>query len=162
LAQFSKELEGLRDLTNHGISCRIYESVKEIETAQQELRNLYSESDRRVLGNAKVIGVTTSGLAKNMKLFQHINSKVLIVEEAGEIMEPHFLTGLIPSLEHVISIGDHQQLRPQINNHSLSLESREGAAYKLDVSQFERLSLGEPGRARLPLAQLSVQRRSKF
>lgn len=97
-----------------------------------------------------------------MATLQKVKCKVLICEEAGEIMEPHFLTALLPSVEHVISIGDHQQLRPQINNHNLSLESQQGAPYQLDRSQFERLSIGEPGRPRFPIAQLNVQRRSKW
>lgn len=62
----------------------------------------------------------------------------------------------------MISIGDHEQLRPQINNFKdLSLESRAGILYQLDRSQFERLSVGQHGRSRLPVAQLNVQRRMR-
>lgn len=68
---------------------------------------------------------------------------------------------LSASVEHVISIGDHEQLRPSTNNYNLSLESQAGAPYKLDRSQFERLSVGEPGRLTLPVAQLSIQRRMR-
>jgi hypothetical protein len=68
---------------------------------------------------------------------------------------------LLPSVEHFIQIGDHQQLRAKINNHSLSLESKQGVLYQLDRSQFERLSVGERERPRLPVAQLHVQRRMR-
>ena len=76
-------------------------------------------------------------------------------------MEPHILSALLPSVEHIIQIGDHEQLRPQINNYGLSLESNQGILYKLDRSQFERLSVGEPGRPKMPVAQLNVQRRMR-
>ncbi|KAF4628561.1 hypothetical protein G7Y89_g9592 [Cudoniella acicularis] len=73
-------------------------------------------------------------------------------------MEPHMLSALLPSVEHFVAIGDHQQLRPQINNFKLSLESQHGSPYKLDRSQLERLSVGEKGRRSFPVAQLNVQR----
>jgi hypothetical protein len=77
-------------------------------------------------------------------------------------MEAHMLSALLPTVEHFIQIGDHEQLRPQINNFiSLSLESKQGSLYKLDRSQFERLSVGEPGRLKMPVAQLNVQRRMR-
>ncbi|CAL3971922.1 unnamed protein product [Diplocarpon coronariae] len=73
------------------------EAVKKRETLRQGLKGIYEEIYRELLATADVIGI-------------------LICEEAGETMEPHFLTALLPTVEHVISIGDHQQLRPQINN----------------------------------------------
>ena len=66
---------------------------------------------------------------------------VIICEEAGEVMEPHMISTILPNVEHFIQIGDHQQLRPQINNYGLSLESQQGTPYQLDRSQFERLSV---------------------
>ena len=62
---------------------------------------------------AKVVGVTTSGLARNLNLLRRLPSKVLLCEEAGEVLEAHLLTALLPSIEHAILIGDHEQLRPK-------------------------------------------------
>ena len=76
-------------------------------------------------------------------------------------MEPHILSALLPSVEHCIQIGDHQQLRPRIKDFKLSLESSQGHLYKLDRSQFERLSDRELGSSTLPVAQLNVQRRMR-
>jgi superfamily I DNA and/or RNA helicase len=83
------------------------------------------------------------------------------VEEAGEVLEAHTLTALLPSVEHAFLIGDHQQLRPTINNFELSSESHGGKKYSLDMSLFERLispPAGVPG-AKLPFATLETQRR---
>lgn len=142
-------------------SNRLFEEVKVADKAQKQTSNTYDEVDRRILETADVIGVTTSGLAKRISVLRHVTSKIVICEEAGEVMEPHMLSALFPGVEHFIQIGDHQQLRPRINNFNLSLESQQGLPYQLDRSQFERLSIGERGRPAFPTAQLNVQRRMR-
>ncbi|KAJ4399128.1 hypothetical protein N0V91_009660 [Didymella pomorum] len=137
-------------------------TVDDAEECYTTLNKVHDEADRRVLSGADVIGVTTSGLAKRISVLRHVSSKVIICEEAGEVMEPHMLSALLPTVEHCIQIGDHEQLRPTINNfQDLSLESKQGALHSLDKSQFERLSIGERGRPLMPVAQLEVQRRMR-
>lgn len=138
------------------------QTVDEAEGCYTTLNKIHDEADRRMLAGADVIGVTTSGLAKRISVLQRVSSKVIVCEEAGEIMEPHMLSALLPTVEHCIQIGDHEQLRPTINNfQDLSLESKQGALHSLDKSQFERLSVGERGRPLMPVAQLEVQRRMR-
>lgn len=43
--------------------------------------------------------------------------KVLVIEEAGQVLEPHIIAALYPSVQHVIALGDPEQLRPQIDQH---------------------------------------------
>ena len=43
----------------------------------------------------------------------------MIVEEAGQVLESHILGSLVESVEHLILIGDPQQLRPTLNNFGL-------------------------------------------
>ena len=131
------------------------------DESRQTSTDIYDEFDRRVLETAEVIGVTTTGLAKRISILRHVSVKVVICEEAGEVLEAHMLSALIPSAQHLIQIGDHQQLRPQINNHNLSLESPLGRIHQLDRSQFERLSVGERGRPPFAVSQLNVQRRMR-
>ena len=140
---------------------RLYEEVKQANELQKQLTHIHDEINRRVLQTADVIGVTTTGLAKEITTLQRIRSKIMICEEAGEVMEPHIVSALLPSIEHFIQIGDHEQLRPQIKNFKLSLESQQGVSYQLDRSLFERLSIGVPGNPAFPLAQLNVQRRMR-
>jgi len=42
------------------------------------------------------------------ELIQAARPSVLLVEEAGEILESHVLTALSDGVEHVILIGDHK------------------------------------------------------
>jgi AAA domain len=150
----------LQEMREDGTN-EVFESVKSAEQLCKLQTDIHDDINRRVLQTADVIGVTTTGLAKKISTLRHVMCKVVICEEAGEVMEPHMLSALLPSIEHFIQIGDHQQLRAKVNNHSLSLESKQGALYQLDRSQFERLSVGERGRPRLPVAQLDVQRRMR-
>ncbi|GES66835.1 P-loop containing nucleoside triphosphate hydrolase protein [Aspergillus terreus] len=118
------------------------------------------EMDLRCLRAADVIGVTTTGLARNLKMLRRLPSKVLVCEEAGEVLEAHMLTSLLPSLEQVVLIGDHQQLRPQIQNYDLSRESTAGRQYSLDTSLFERLVEPDDGvGVQIPFCTLETQRR---
>jgi hypothetical protein len=150
----------LQEMREDGTN-EVFESVISAELACKLQTDIHDDVNRRVLQTADVIGVTTTGLAKKISTLRHVMCKVVICEEAGEVMEPHMLSALLPSIEHFIQIGDHRQLRAKVNNHSLSLESKKGALYQLDRSQFERLSVGERGRPRLPVAQLDVQRRMR-
>ncbi|KAI1756232.1 hypothetical protein F4782DRAFT_550119 [Xylaria castorea] len=140
------------------------EEVASLETdrrkAKSDFETVRREIDLRVLSQCKVIGVTTTGLAKNLDLLRKVNSKILLCEEAGEVLESHILTALLPSLEHVILIGDHLQLRPQVANYELSINNPLGEPYSLDVSLLERLvkptHLTQP---KLAFDTLTVQRR---
>lgn len=126
-----------------------------------EYNNTRDELDLRCLNEADVIGLTTAGLARNLNVFRRLQSKVVLCEEAGEVLEANLLAALLPSIEHAILIGDHLQLRPQIQNYDLSREnSRGGEQYSFDVSLFERLVDSEtPMGAGLPFSTLTTQRR---
>ena len=111
-----------------------------------------------VLRESKIVGITTSGCGNNHELIQRLKPKVIICEEAGEVIESHVLASLTESTEHLILIGDHQQLRPKINEFILSSECNEG--FKLDISLFERLVQSEDKICN-KLATLNVQRRMR-
>jgi hypothetical protein len=66
---------------------QLYELVEHAATLRQQLSNVHDEVDRRVLQTADVIGVTTTGLAKRISVLKRVKCKVVICEEAGEVME---------------------------------------------------------------------------
>ncbi|KAH6847784.1 hypothetical protein B0I37DRAFT_151316 [Chaetomium sp. MPI-CAGE-AT-0009] len=143
-------------------SDRIFELVAEAKRHQEAIHSVHDDVNRRTLLKAEVVGVTTTGLARNIKMLCRLGVKVVICEEAAEVMEPHLISALMPGVEHFIQIGDHKQLRPQIQNYlQFSLETAAGRAHQLDRSQFERRAVGEPGLPPLPVAQLNVQRRMR-
>ena len=99
---------------------------------------LYSEKDRCILGKKRFIGCTTTAAAKYVQTIHSASPGVLLVEEAGEILESHILTALGQQTEQMILIGDHKQLRPKAH-FDLSVEKDDG--YDLNRSLFERLML---------------------
>ena len=67
---------------------------------------------------------------------------------------------LLPSIEHVIFIGDHLQLRPQAENYEFSVEKPSGKRYDFDISLFERLVAPKSeDTSPLPSRTLVIQRR---
>ena len=56
-------------------------------------------------------------------LLNAVNFEVMMVEEAAEIQEAHVISALQPTLQRMIMIGDHMQLRPKINSFELSVRS---------------------------------------
>ncbi|KAH8726711.1 P-loop containing nucleoside triphosphate hydrolase protein [Phaeosphaeriaceae sp. PMI808] len=137
-------------------------SLRDIENSQTTISLVHEETDRRILGTADVIGLTTTGLAKHASVLRNINAKVVVCEEAAEVLEAHMLGTFMPSVQHLILIGDHEQLRPQIKNHDLfSIESNRGKRYQLDRSLFERLAGQSAGQHWIPITQLNIQRRMR-
>lgn len=149
-------LQSVRDPIISGIRKLHAEYTGEIE----QRARVRSDVDLRCLQQADVVGVTTTGLARNLDLLRRLRCKVMLCEEAGEVLEAHILTALLPSLEHTILIGDHLQLRPQIQNYELQNSNPRGRQYSLDTSLFERLV--QPAHATgpsVPFSVLETQRR---
>ena len=146
----------MNEITEH-LANEADQAMEQYAETEEELQACNQEIELRCLRQAQIIGVTTTGLAQKLELLQRLNSKVLICEEAGEILEAHTITAFLPSIEQAILIGDHEQLRPQIQNYGLSLESRRGEKYSLDVSTFERLVT--TGESDVPCETLQTQRR---
>lgn len=144
---------------NAQLADQFIHAIDSYHKAKISLDKCHSELDLRCLQEAQVIGVTTSGLARNLNLLQRVGAKVMICEEAGEVLEAHTLTAFLPGIEHAILIGDHEQLRPQINNYELQYDNPRGKKYSLDISLFERLVKPNAGGVQLPLSTLKIQRR---
>jgi hypothetical protein len=130
------------------------------DKTRQESDNNYNEMRRQALLNSDVIGMTTNGAAKFQELIRSIGPKIIVCEEAGEVLEAHILSALTPSTQHLILIGDHNQLRPNVATYSLSMDSQPGKNYQLDKSLFERLVNGDNA-VKIEKAQLLTQRRMR-
>lgn len=160
----AKERRILHDHWIEGRQASLHADAETILSEHSETKRSYDdikdEVNLRCLRQAHVIGITTTGLARNLNMLRRLQSKVILCEEAGEVLEAHMLTSLLPSVEHIILIGDHQQLRPQIQNYALSRESNVGQQYSLDISLFERLvQLDDDSGGRIPFCTLETQRR---
>ena len=104
----------------------------------EQMRAISNLKDRHVIQPKRMIGCTTTAAAKYVDLMKSVKPDILLVEEAGEILESHILTALGPEIKQVVLIGDHKQLRPRVR-WELSVEK--GKGYDLNRSLFERLVL---------------------
>ena len=115
-----------------------------------EYREMDQQQDRHALERVHVIGMTTTGAAKYQHVLQMVKPKIVIVEEAAEVLESHIVSCLTASTQHLILIGDHQQLRPKPNVYELAKK------YNLDISLFERLVRND-----FPRVTLEIQHRMR-
>jgi len=86
----------------------IYESITTYGMQQAKLDQLLSSKDISLIRGKRVIGCTTTAAAKFGFILQAAAPDVVLVEEAGEILEAHILTALSPTLSQMILIGDHK------------------------------------------------------
>ena len=107
--------------------------LEKLETLKKRKEELEMNKKVEMLSQKKIIGVTITGASINHDLIHHIGPSVVIVEEAAEILEPSLLAALTPSIKHLILIGDHKQLRPQVETYELCKN------YHFDKSMMERL-----------------------
>ena len=128
--------------------------TRDLEREYQNFANIVQEvlqrEDIEIMRKAKVVGMTTTAAAKYRLALGDLKPKIIVVEEAAEVLESHVVTTIANSCEHLILIGDHQQLRPSPNVHKLAKK------YNLEISLFERMV-----RNNLPCETLHEQHRMR-
>mgnify|MGYP001050634320 FL=1 len=115
----------------------VFEQMMELEERRNqihtEILQLEDTESMEILRTADVVGLTVSGATKYRRLLKSLHPSVVLVEESGEIMESQLIACLPKSVQHLILIGDHKQLKPKISNFNLNKD------FGLDVSLFKRL-----------------------
>jgi hypothetical protein len=137
------------------------EEVTEIGTlfqsynaCREQVEQLYREKSTHTMRQKRIIGCTTTGAAMFTEQLRKVAPGIILVEEAGEILESHVLTAMTAETKQLILIGDHKQLRPKVNNYALTIAKGDG--YDLDMSLFERLV-----NAKVPHTTLNKQHRMR-
>ncbi|KAL3847673.1 hypothetical protein ACJMK2_018572 [Sinanodonta woodiana] len=106
---------------------------EDIDRAAKRCQDVLMQVDKDILRHANVIGMTTTGAAKYQSILQEIRPRIIVVEEAAEVLEAHVIATLNRDCEHLILIGDHKQLKPNPTVFKLARD------YNLDLSLFERM-----------------------
>lgn len=121
------------------------ETKNKIRDALREKANSYNEwaakrrtgfweQDETLLKKQKIIDMTTTGFSKYRGLLAALEPKIVLIEEAAETLEAPVTVTCLPSLQQLILVGDHQQLRPHCH-----VKAHEDGPFYLNVSLFERL-----------------------
>ncbi|CAD8088773.1 unnamed protein product [Paramecium sonneborni] len=109
------------------------EEVNIFEDYINKLKQAYIDRDLKYIQSKQIVGVTLSGCAKYAEKLSNLNFNILIVEEAGEVLESNLVAVLSKQISHLILIGDHQQLKPHMECYELELK------FRANISLFERL-----------------------
>ena len=120
------------------IAAELHRVGQDYNKDQQELEQIRTQRNTGSIKDKRIIACTTNGAATYATAIQAASPGVVLVEEAGEILESHILAAMGPQTEQLILIGDHQQLRPKC---SYELDVTSGNGYDLNRSLFERLVL---------------------
>ncbi|XP_017743616.1 PREDICTED: NFX1-type zinc finger-containing protein 1 [Rhinopithecus bieti] len=128
---------------------KILSCERQYRTSAERMAELRLQEDLHILKDAQVVGMTTTGAAKYRQILQKVEPRIVIVEEAAEVLEAHTIATLSKACQHLILIGDHQQLRPSANVYDLAKN------FNLEVSLFERLV-----KVNIPFVRLNYQVRS--
>lgn len=129
-----------QDLSSEDTSL-LRSAIERYRSLTKERRAAEHHQDLGILKDARVIGATTTGACQYKDILREKNVEVVVVEEAGEVLEAHVLSTLQMETKHLILIGDHKQLRPKVEDFNLTAVS--GSGFDLDCSLFERLILAD-------------------
>lgn len=116
------------------ILASFHELLRAYKSAEKELQIGKWERDIATLQDAKVVGVTTTGLSKYRTLLSCLKPKIIMIEEAAEVIEAPVAVSCLESIQHLILVGDHKQLQGHCNVTDLA-----GPPFFLNMSMFERL-----------------------
>ncbi len=97
---------------------------------------------------AHIVGATMSDAARYITAIRRARPCAIVVEEAGEALEQVLLSCLVPSVQMLIMIGDHQQLQPEVPVQAYTRH--------MELSLMERMT-----RMGFPVRRLEMQRRMR-
>ncbi|CAH2980996.1 unnamed protein product [Chilo suppressalis] len=84
---------------------KMNELLDQHTTCNKELEEVSTLVDGDVMRTARVVGVTTTTAARRHDLMRRLNSQIVIVEEAAEVLEAHIVASLTHHCQHLILIG---------------------------------------------------------
>eukprot|EP00899_Mesostigma_viride_P009943 jgi/Mesvir1/18950/Mv18919-RA.1 len=103
------------------------------EQLKSELSAIRRTENLDTMRRAAVVGMTSTKAAGETELLMQLNPAAVVVEECGELLEGQLLACLPKDLEHLVLVGDHEQLRPKVECYELERRCN------IHVSMFERL-----------------------
>ncbi|KAF2902959.1 hypothetical protein ILUMI_03228 [Ignelater luminosus] len=123
----------------HKYRILLINGLVDCQNSHSKLRKQYMEirdiEDTEIMKRMTVVGMTTTGAARLQTVLQALQCRIVIAEEAAEVLEAHIIVSLTRYCQHLILIGDHKQLRPSTANYRMEKH------YNLGISLFERMVL---------------------
>lgn len=86
----------------------VYDNGEAYNSCLTSIERMYGRKSEAILNEKRIIACTTTGAAKHGERIRAASPTVVLVEEAGEILESHVLTALNPNTDQLILVGDHK------------------------------------------------------
>jgi AAA domain len=81
--------------------------LTEFYNLRGRLSKAYDIRDIKFLNEKQIIGMTSTFAARRRNMLSGLDSTIMIIEEAGEILNASNLAILNRNIKHLILIGDH-------------------------------------------------------
>ena len=94
----------------------VYDNGEAYNNCLVSIDRMYGRKNEAILNEKRIIACTTTGAAKHGERIRAAAPTVVLVEEAGEILESHVLTALGPDTDQLILIGDHKSVFPFLSS----------------------------------------------
>lgn len=112
---------------------KVVDLLDRLHSVSRQIEELQQFRQYQLIKDKRVIGMTTTFAARSQCLLELLAIPIVVIEEAGEILEAHIVATLTRHTEQVVLIGDHYQLKPTTSVYRLA------KTYKMDISLFERM-----------------------
>jgi hypothetical protein len=89
----------------------LQELMQKYDECLGHLREIKDINSLKVMRQSSVVGITTTSASIHRRLLHALAPRVILFEEAAQVLEAHVLAALSPRTQHLIMIGDHKQLR---------------------------------------------------
>lgn len=122
----------------------------------EDLNRLQLQELAQLLKTRHIVAATVTGATKYIAVLEQVGVKVVVVEEAAETLES-LLLGCLPStIEHMVLVGDHEQLPPSPECHDLTVHCQFDTSLpkRLIAGGLDYVTLGHQGRMRPEFVEL--------
>ena len=105
-----EKLKTWRDALLKEQVAHVYEDGKAYNSSLASIEQMYGKKTEAVPNDKRIIACTMTGAATYGERIRAVCPTVVLVEEAGEILESHILAVLGPKTDQLILIGDHKSV----------------------------------------------------
>ncbi len=126
------EILGTRDYTELPWGPELQTLSETLHDFHRDVSTEQTTVDALLLSTRDVAAYTLTSANINFRTLCALRPRIAIIEEAAEVLEPLLTACLPPSVEHLILLGDHQQLAPRV-------EARVPKKNGLGTSTMQRL-----------------------
>jgi hypothetical protein len=100
-----KAHESWAELKTKNLQEKLNSLMARYHNYSKDIRKVMASFEAKICRENRVVGMTSTAAAKYHDLLVEMRPRIMVVEEAAEMLESHIISALTDSLEHLILIG---------------------------------------------------------